>query len=207
NTLAVSLQASNSTSGNISITQAASPAQTLTVVGSGVVNSVAGGAITLTNKGASIAVDPGVNVTSTSNATHTNTITLAALDLQINGTINSGTARTILENSTAGRQIDVGTNTPGTIGLTNAELANVTDSVLQIGSPNAGTINVSAAITNPATWNALTLVNGNTITEAAAGSLTLPNLRVSSTGPVTLLSANFVTTLAADTTNSFAFSN
>jgi hypothetical protein len=41
NTLAVALQASNSTSGNINIAQAAAPAQTLTVTGTGVVNTPA----------------------------------------------------------------------------------------------------------------------------------------------------------------------
>jgi hypothetical protein len=202
NTLAASLKASNSTSGDISITQSASPAQTLTVTGAGVVNSASTGAITLDNLGSSVTVDAGVGV-----STNNGTITLAATDLQLDGTVNSGTARTILENSTAGEQIDVGTNTPGSVGLTQSELNNVTAAVLQIGSSTAGAITISAAIINPATWNLLTLINNGSITEAAAGSLTVPNLRVSSTGPVTLTSANNVGTLAANTTNPFSFNN
>src|SRR5262249_270961 len=75
NTLAATLQASNSTSGNIDIIQAASPAQTLTVTGSGVVNSAAGFHILLENFGASIAIDSGVGVSSSGNGL----VTLAAL--------------------------------------------------------------------------------------------------------------------------------
>src|SRR5262249_27396233 len=198
-----SLQASNGTSGNISITQAASPAQTLTITGTGVVNCASTGSITIDNLGSGVTVAAGIGVSSNNGA-----ITLPGTDLQIDGTVNSGPAPTNLENSTAGRQIDVGTNTPGKVGLTQSELNNVTASVLQIGSNTAGNINVSAAITNPATWNVLTLQNNASITEAAAGSLTLPNLLVSSTGPVTLTSANNVGTLAAKTTtNAFSFSN
>ncbi|HET6883588.1 MAG TPA: hypothetical protein VFI31_25775, partial [Pirellulales bacterium] len=200
-TQAASLEASNSTSGNISITQAASPAQTLTITGTGVVNSAASGTVSLDNLGASIAVN------SSGVQSNNGTVTLAATDLQINAAVSSGTARTILANSTAGQQIDVGTNTVGKIGLTQAELNEVTAGVLQIGSPTAGAINISAAISNAATWNTLALVNNGSISEAAAGSLTLPNLRVSSAGPVTLTSANDVGTLAADTTNGFSFSN
>jgi outer membrane biosynthesis protein TonB len=202
NTLSAGLTASNSTSGNINVTQAASPAQALTITGGGVVNSVSGGGISITNLGSSITINGGANVTSTNGA-----VILAALDLQINGAVNSGTAPTTLANSTAGRQIDLGTNTAGTIGLTQLELNNVTAAVLRVGSGAAGSITVSAAITNPATWNTLVLISNGPITEAAAGSLALPNLSVSSTGPVTLTSANNIGTLAADTANAFSFSN
>src|SRR5262249_19553235 len=152
---------------------------------SGVVNDASGGSISITNLGAGITVSAGVQ-------SNDGDITLAATDLQINGAVNSGMARTILTTSTAGLQIDLGTNTAGKLGLTQAELNEVTASVLQIGTSDTGNINVSAAISNPATWSVLSLVNGDTITQAAGGSLALPNLRVSSTGPVTLTSANNV---------------
>ena len=199
NTLAASLEAVNSTSGDISITQLASPAQTLTITGTGVVNNANGGAISITNLGASIAVSGGVNSTN-------GDVTLAATDFQISGTINSGTAVTTLANSTAGRQIDLGTNTPGKIGLTGSELNKVTAGVLRIGSVTAGAINVSAGINY---FNSpLSLINADVVTEAAAGFLNLFDLRVSSTGPVTLdSSANFVDVLAASTANSFSFNN
>jgi hypothetical protein len=213
-TLAAALQASNSTSGNISITQAASPAQTLVITGTGVVNSVSGGTISITNNGSSITV-AGVSTVQSNNGV----VTLAATDLQITGTVTSGTARTILT-SVSGRAIDLGNNTPGTVGLTEAEVSNVTAGVLQIGSNAAGTINISAVITtptagSPGSWNTLVLVNGGTITEAAAGSLgsgtsAIPNLRISSTGPDTLNSVNNVQNLAAlvgGSGNAFSINN
>ncbi len=203
NTDAVDLVATNSTSGDISITQLATPVQTVTITGSGVVNDAATGTIKVTNLGASIDIGTGVNVDTTGNGD----IDLAALDFQISGDIHSGTGRTILESSVAGSSIDLGNNTSGTVGLTNAELQNITAGVLQIGNATAGTINVSAAITAPAGWDTLTLINNGTITEAAGGSLTVSNLSVSSTGPVTLTSANDVGSLAASTTNAFSFSD
>lgn len=202
NTLAADMEASNSTSGDISVTQLASPAQPQTINGTGVVNSAAGGSISIDNLGSSVTVASGVAVHSNNGS-----ISLTGLDLNLAGTVNSGTARTTLGNSTAGRAIDVGTNTPGEIGLTQAELNNVTAAVLQIGTATAGPINISAAITNPAGWTTLTLLNGGTITEAAAGSLTLPNLRVASFGPVNLNNANDVDALAASSAAWFAFNN
>jgi hypothetical protein len=201
-TLARALKASNSTSGDITITEVASPAQTMAVDLSRVHNGAAGGAITLTNPGAGIAINAGAGVSSNNGP-----ITLAATGFGLEGTINSGSGRTTLASSTAGQQVDVGTNTPGTIGLTQAELNHVTAGVLQIGSPTAGDITVSASITAPGGWNTLALVNGGRVTESAAGSLTGPNLRVSSAGPGTLTNPNNVGTLAADTTGSLSFNN
>jgi hypothetical protein len=204
NVLAATLSASNSISGNINIAQAASPRQTLAIAGSGggVVNGAAGGQIRLTNFGSGITVENGVGV-----QTNNGTITLVAADFNLAGPVNSGSAATFLANSTAGRQIDIGTHVPGKLGLTQAELNNVTAGALRIGSTNSGTINVSSAITAAGTWNVLALISGGGITEAAAGSLTVPDLRVKSAGPVSLFSANNVGALAASSASSFSFSN
>jgi hypothetical protein len=147
NTLAASLEATNTNSGGVSITQLASPAQTLNIIGSGVSNQVAGGTIFIENLGASISV-AGNGIVSTSGD-----ILLFATDFQINAQVNAGLLNTVtLANSTVGRQIDVGTNTSGKIGLTQSELNEVTASVLRIGDPglSSGNIDVSAAITNAA---------------------------------------------------------
>jgi len=101
----------------------------------------------------------------------------------------------------------VGSKTPGTIGLTQAELDNVTAGVLRIGSNTAGNINVTTAIFSGPGWDTLALINNGTITETAAGSLNFPNLRVSSAGPVLLTSVNDIGALAASTTGSFSFDN
>jgi hypothetical protein len=204
NILAATLSASNSTTGNINIAQAASPRQALAVAGSGggVVNNAAGGQIRLANFGSGITVENGAGV-----QTNNGNITLAAADFHLAGPVNSSSAATFLANSTAGRQIDIGTHVPGKLGLTQADLNNVTAGVLRIGSASSGNINISAAITSPPSWNVLALISGNGITEGPAGSLTLPDLRVSSVGSTSLSSANNVGFLAANTIGSFAFSN
>ncbi len=135
-------------------------------------------------------------------------ITISADIMVIDDSIDAGTGIVTLQPVTTGRNIDLGTNpSTGNLGLAQSDLNEVTAGILRIGSNIAGTINVSAAITNPATWNTLTLINGSTITEAPAGSLTVTDLAVDSTGPVTLGSANHVTTLAASTTGAFTFNN
>ena len=134
-------------------------------------------------------------------------ITLRMDNLSFGSTINSGTARTILEPFTAAQPIDLGlvVETAAALALSDAELDLVTASVLQIGrtdQSNTGNINISAAISQPAGWNTLALINGGTITEGGAGSLNpVTNLRVTSTGAVTIgNTTNDVTNLAADVT-------
>src|SRR5206468_3205714 len=64
NTLAANLQAVNHFSGDISINQAAAPAQPLNVNASGVVNQVSGGTVTIRNLGSGITVAGGSAVNS-----------------------------------------------------------------------------------------------------------------------------------------------
>ncbi|HTK76825.1 MAG TPA: hypothetical protein VL371_16280, partial [Gemmataceae bacterium] len=199
NTAAASIQAGNSTSGDISIRQVASPARALTTAGTGVRNQALAGSIAISNSGDAIAVAAGAPVQTANGA-----ITLAALDMNIAGTVDSGTARTTLANSTAGRPIDLGTNAAGSIGLTQAELNNVTTVALQIGGPTAGSIVVSAAVAAPVGWSTLTLLNGGAIAGATT-SLTVPNLCITSPGPVFLTGANKIGTLAASLTGPLSF--
>src|SRR5205807_2631826 len=93
--------------------------------------------------------------------------------------VNGGTARTTLANSTPGVPINLGTNTGGSVGLTQTELNNVTAGVLQVGSATAGPITISTAITSPAAT--LTLATAGGVAEAGPASLTVPNLRLSTT--------------------------
>jgi hypothetical protein len=204
NTLAATIAAFNTgSSGNISITQAATPARALTTAPSGltgvsgVSNATPGGSITITNLGEAITVAAGSPV-----QTANGPITLAATDLTIGDKVNSGTARTTLANSTAGRTFDLGTNTTGSIGLTQSELNNVTAGVLQVGSGTAETIGFSANVGPLAASNTLALVSNNQINSGI--SLTVPNLRV--TAPfVGLAGTNSVGTLAGGGTGNFLF--
>jgi hypothetical protein len=208
--LAASLQATNSTSGSISVTQLATATQALTTGGSGVVNQAPSGSITISNLGSTLTVAAGAPISSSNGA-----ITLLATDFTLLNTINSGTAITTLGNSVAGTPINVGTdNVFGSISLSQAELDEVTASTLQIGTPTAGAISISNAVT---TANApgniqgtLALFNNSTILETFSpntGSLTATDLRVSSTGPVSFSNVNNVANLAASTTNSFFINN
>ncbi|MBI1918387.1 MAG: hypothetical protein HYS12_27160, partial [Planctomycetes bacterium] len=199
NTLATTLQATNSTSGDISITQAASPQQALTTAGTGVRNLVSGGLVSIINLGNTITVASGAPVLSNNGE-----ITLAATDFTLQGAVNSGTNRTNLTNSTAGRQFDLGTDTAGKIGLTSAEIDNVTAGTLRIGSGNAGAITISANIA-PAGTNTLSLINAGNVTQA--GTITENNLRVDSGGMVSLDAGNDVDVLAGAGGNGFAFTD
>jgi hypothetical protein len=197
-TLSPSIQATNNSSGNLTIVQNASPTQALTTVGSGIRNLSSTGTVSVTNLGSSITVAAASGITGSSD------IFLAATDFDILGNVVAGGIAT-LANSTAGRTFDLGTNTAGTIGLTQTELDRVTGTVLRIGSATAGNINVSASITR--TTSPLSLINNGTISDAMAGSITANSLRISSAGPVTLDSDNSVGTLASTTTGSLTFDN
>jgi|GEM_PF-3770755 len=202
-TQAVQLSALNSgmsAAGDIVVTQTASPQQALAIVGAGVNNTVSGGRVSITNNGEAISLGTGINIQSNSGA-----ITLTAADVQISGNINSGTALTWLA-PTAGRQVDLGTNTVGKFGVTQAEIDNITASNLRIGSANSGTFTVTAPITvNTASEHVgqtLTLISGAAMTDTGTGAITATNLRLSGTGPITLNASNNVTNLVADLTAS-----
>src|SRR5579864_4236260 len=208
NTLAASLQASNTTEGAIHITQLASPATNLAIDGSGVVNSAAGSGISIVNLGGSVTVNngsSGVGIQSKNGA-----VVVEGTDLNIVGSIVSGTASTTLGSSVAGAAINLGggSGSPGTLTLTQTELNQIAAGELLVGAATAGSISVTAAITNAGTgWTTLGLLSGSTITEPAGGALNVTALRIDAAGTGTLTSVNNVGTLAASVTNAFAFSN
>ena len=73
---------------------------------------------------------------------------------------------------------------------------------MQIGGNAAGNITIASPIANLALSNFLSLINNGSISETALGSLAIPNLRISSTGPVTLNNPNNnIQVLAASATN------
>src|SRR5262249_30788209 len=82
----------------------------------------ANAANTLATSGASLTFNAGGNASLANLNAAGGAITLAATDLNLAGTVNSGAAVTTLANSVAGTPIDLGTNTAGSIGLTQGEL-------------------------------------------------------------------------------------
>ena len=195
NTSAAQLQVTNSSSGNIFITQAATPA--LATAGTGVINSASSGTISIDNLGSTLTVASGAPI-----KTVNGSISLDATDFTINGLINSGTAHTNLGGSVAGATINLGTaSVAGSIGITQAYLNNITASALQIGTPTSGAITVSA----PISVGTLTLINNDVITETSSpgiGTLSATNLTINSTGPVSLINTTSATTLNVNATNS-----
>ena len=122
-------------------------------------------------------------------------VTLTADSMDILQGINSGTARTLLQPLTPGREIELGYGSmPTRLNLSQSELDQIIAGVLEISQ--GGHIDVSAFISlNPAKVSTLSLVNSGAID--GAGSLSVQNLRISSAGPVSLSGANSVGTLAA----------
>ncbi len=91
--------------------------------------------------------------------------------------VNGGGAT--LKTASASRAIDLGTNTNGTLGLTSAEINQITASSLTIGdSSSSGSITFSTSITpNP---NTLSLVTGSSVLSTTSSGLdvTVPNLGI-----------------------------
>jgi hypothetical protein len=92
------------------------------------------------------------------------TITTNALVISGASNINSGTHTTTLRPHTAGTLIDLGgADADGTLGLTDAELDQVTAGTLILGSANSGDLTVSAAISRPAATNVQLRSGGDVI--------------------------------------------
>ena len=73
-------------------------------------------------------------------------ILLAADDILLAAAVQAAGVATLAP-LTAGRQIDLGTKTAGKLGITNAEIAQITTGVISIGSATAGQIAITDAIT------------------------------------------------------------
>ena len=95
-------------------------------------------------------------------------ISLSVDDVDIQGEIASNTTVAITP-AQLNRPISLGTNTIGSLGLTDTELDRVTAGTIQIGDGNAGVITVSGAITRPIS-TAMNLTN-NAAINFSSGSI------------------------------------
>ena len=95
-------------------------------------------------------------------------ISLSVDDVDIQGEIASSTTVAITP-AQLNRPISLGTNTIGSLGLTDTELDRVTAGTIQIGDGNAGVITVSGAITRPIS-TAMNLTN-NAAINFSSGSI------------------------------------
>ncbi len=203
-TAATSLALVGAGTGAINVTEDDSVTVNSASTGSGTINITSttgtltvGGAVTTTGDAALQAggANQQLTVNGTGSVSGLTGVQLTADQITLQGPVSSGGARTILQSLTAARDIDLGTKTAGTLGLTDADLDEVTAGVLQVGNATAGAITISAPI-SPANAPVLALINNASVTESAGGTITEASLRISSPGPVTLDKANQVTNLA-----------
>ena len=215
-TTAVSnLAAENATSAGIFITNTGD--LTIGFAGEpfqGVHDTGAGDPIQLsTNAGTIFSINgDGESITSNSGP-----ITISADDMDLVDPIDAGTGIVTLLPVTTTQVIDLGTSVnpapAGTLGLSDAELGEVTASLLRVGSTsNTGGIQVSAAgigTTNAADYaNTLSLITGGTITQTGAGTLASTNLALQALGNISLdTNANMITNLAGTGFGTFDFLN
>ena len=154
---------------NVSLIQTGGVGSSISTTGGPVLNITTGanGVFTL---------DSGAGGTVSSTA---GPITITADDVVLiaPATINGGANVVTIKQVTATRIIDLGTNTAGQLGLTDAELDLISSSArLVIGATaNTGNINVSAPI-SPSGVITLHLQTGGAITDAGGASITETNL-------------------------------
>jgi hypothetical protein len=128
-------------------------------------------------------------------ATNNSAINLTADNLNIAQQVSAGTGIVTLAPYTATQQVVLGgADGAGTLGLSDAELGQVTASVLRVG-PVGGSISIGGAVTRHAGYNTLSLSTGGSISQTAA--LSVANLALCAVGGIALTnSANTVDTLA-----------
>ena len=109
-------------------------------------------------------------------------ITFTANDISLNATSTLVSALAVtLAQQTSVRPIDLGSETGGSLSLTDAELGRITAPTLNIGNSNSGAITISAGIvlTDAPVIATLNLVTGANVTETAAGTdLAVANLNI-----------------------------
>lgn len=129
--------------------------------------------------------------------------------MTLGGSISSG--KVWLRGASSNQNIDLGgADTAGTLGLTSAELGQITATTLFIGDPlGSGNLHVSSAISPAVTT--LGLGAGGSITQGASGNITAAYLAINAGGNVILDTApSVVTNLAAQVSGSasnFSFKN
>ena len=135
------------------------------------------GPISLTALGAGSAMTIDAPVSNSTFGDFASDLTLTADSIAINGPFGSVTGSalggiTTLQPLSFGRQIDLGTKTPGTFALTDTELDLITGGLLRIGNTDSGDIRVTAPI-SPDQVGILSLTSGGSITSPVPGSISV----------------------------------
>lgn len=128
------------------------------------ITTASGGSVTFSGVNTSAAM-----TTQSASLTIGGTVTSGGSDLSfatdeaaINAAVNAGAGVVSIQNASAGRTIDMGTETAGSLSLTDAELDFITAGMLRIGSAGAGSISITNSI-SPANTSILSLTTGDQI--------------------------------------------
>ncbi len=137
-------------------------------------------------------------------------VTLSSDSMTISNAIVAPNSHVVtLQPVTAARPLDLGTETAGSLSLTDTELDRITAGVLRLGRTTSGAIAITALI-SPSVPT-LSLISGATITDSGAGAVTATNLRLTAATGVTLDNVfnNAITLLAGSVTGvgSFTFTD
>jgi uncharacterized repeat protein (TIGR01451 family) len=140
------------------------------------------------------------------------TIILTADRMILNASVDSNFGLVILQPTTPGRGIDLGTNpSPGKLGLAQSDLNNVGADTVRIGNrATSGDIAVTAPISDFSTiWNTLSLNTsiGFGISQNPGATLTVANLQASGETGVALDESNSVFALAGSSDGGFSFTD
>src|SRR6185369_3417419 len=182
--------------GAVSIFGSSASAQGVQILNSSASSSTASGTVTITGQGPATAVD----LLSGSVSSLGGEIKIVCDSINVGGAINSGTGRTTFVPTNLTRPITLGGIDETTaLNLTNAELGNVTSSVVVVGSATtSGGIQVQGAV-GLRPGQSLSLVNQGTIVETgtiSVGSISAERLNVESATDVILAGTNNVGTLS-----------
>ncbi len=146
---------------NISLLKTGVPGSSLSSGGPAVnITTGANGVFTL---------DAGVGGTVSNTANFPVTITADDVVLIGPATISAGSNAVAIKQVTNARPIDLGTNTPSQLGLTDAELDLVSAGAIHIGDTNSGNVTFSSQIDLAGT-NALAVTTGGDITQGFSGT-------------------------------------
>jgi hypothetical protein len=105
---------------------------------------------------------------------HNNDITISADDMNIVAAINSGTANTLLQPVTTGRDLHFGpTDIANALNFNQDELNNITAHTLTIGSTSAGNVIGANTVSKPFTVDFFQIIGGTTVlnVQSLAGQL------------------------------------
>jgi filamentous hemagglutinin family protein len=130
---------------------------------------------------------------------HDNNITISADDMNIVAAINSGTADTLLQPVSVGRDLHFGpTDISGDLNLSQTELNRITAHTLTVGNATAGDVVGAGAVTKPGTVDIFQIVNGTSIVNVQSLAGQLASFLAGTTLPTPRLEVASVTGAAID---------